>query len=62
VLSDGEIEALRHIAQGLGNRQIATRLGVTAETVKTHVKHIFEKLDASDRTRAVAVARGIIEL
>lgn len=58
-----EIEVLRHVAAGGRNKEIADRLSISEETVKVHVKHIMEKLGASDRTEAVAVAtrRGIIE-
>ena len=49
---------------GNRNRDIAERLFISEETVKVHVKHIMEKLGASDRTQAVAIAvrRGIIQL
>jgi DNA-binding NarL/FixJ family response regulator len=59
-----EIEVLREIAGGNRNRDIAERLFISEETVKVHVKHIMEKLGASDRTQAVAIAlrRGIIQL
>ena len=55
---------LRHIAGGNRNRDIAERLFISEETVKVHIKHIMEKLGASDRTQAVAIAvrRGIIQL
>jgi DNA-binding NarL/FixJ family response regulator len=63
-LTEREREVLQHIAGGNRNRDIAERLFISEETVKVHVKHIMEKLDASDRTEAVAVAvrRGIIQL
>ena len=63
-LTPREIEVLRHIAEGNRNKEIADRLSISEETVKVHVKHIMDKLGASDRTEAVAVAirRGIIEL
>jgi DNA-binding NarL/FixJ family response regulator len=59
-----EIDVLRHIAGGNRNRDIAERLFISEETVKVHVKHIMEKLGATDRTQAVAIAvrRGIIQL
>ena len=59
-----EVEVLRHIAGGNRNRDIADKLFITEETVKVHIKHIMEKLSASDRTQAVAIGvrRGIIEL
>lgn len=63
-LTPREIEVLRHIAGGNRNRDIAERLFISEETVKVHIKHIMEKLGASDRTQAVAIAirRGIIQL
>ena len=55
---------LEHIAEGNRNIDIATTLFISEETVKGHVKHIMEKLEANDRTEAVAIAarRGIIRL
>jgi len=63
-LSAREIEVLRQIAGGNRNRDIAERLFISEETVKVHIKHIMEKLGASDRTQAVAIGirRGIIQL
>ena len=63
-LTPREIEVLRHIAGGNRNRDIAERLFISEETIKVHIKHIMEKLGASDRTQAVAIAvrRGIIQL
>jgi DNA-binding NarL/FixJ family response regulator len=63
-LTPREIDVLRHIAGGNRNRDIAERLFISEETVKVHVKHVMEKLGASDRTQAVAIAvrRGIIQL
>ncbi len=59
-----EIEVLAQIAEGNRNRDIGEKLFITEETVKVHIKHIMEKLGASDRTQAVAIAvrRGIIHL
>jgi DNA-binding NarL/FixJ family response regulator len=59
-----EVEVLRQIAGGNRNRDIADKLFITEETVKVHIKHIMEKLGASDRTQAVAIGvrRGIIQL
>ena len=59
-----EIDVLKHVAGGNRNRDIAEQLFISEETVKVHVKHIMEKLGASDRTQAVAIAvrRGIIQL
>ncbi len=63
-LTTREVDVLSHIAGGNRNRDIAERLFISEETVKVHVKHIMEKLGASDRTEAVAIAvrRGIIQL
>jgi DNA-binding NarL/FixJ family response regulator len=63
-LTPREIEVLSQIAGGNRNRDIAEKLFITEETVKVHIKHIMEKLGASDRTQAVAIGvrRGIIEL
>jgi DNA-binding CsgD family transcriptional regulator len=58
-----EIDVLLLIAQGLSNGEIAERLFVSPETVKTHVKTVLEKLHARTRAHAVAVAlrRGLID-
>lgn len=63
-LTGREVEVLREVAGGNRNRDIADKLFITEETVKVHIKHIMEKLGASDRTQAVAIGvrRGIIEL
>jgi DNA-binding NarL/FixJ family response regulator len=63
-LTEREVDVLGHIAGGNRNRDIAHRLFISEETVKVHVKHIMEKLGASDRTQAVAIAarRGIIQI
>ena len=64
VLTEREVEVLREVAGGNRNREIAARLFISEETVKVHIKHIMEKLGASDRTQAVAIGlrRGIIQL
>jgi DNA-binding NarL/FixJ family response regulator len=63
-LTEREIDVLQHIAGGNRNRDIAELLAISEETVKVHVKHIMEKLGASDRTAAVSIGvrRGIIQL
>ena len=63
-LTGREVEVLRQIAGGNRNRDIADKLFITEETVKVHIKHIMEKLGATDRTQAVAIGvrRGIIQL
>ncbi len=55
-LTDREREVLELLAKGYTNRQIADRLGITANTVKKHVDHILQKLQVSTRAAAVAVA------
>lgn len=55
-LSARETEVLRLVAQGSSNRAIAAALFVSEATVKTHLIHVFEKLDVNDRTRAVTKA------
>jgi DNA-binding NarL/FixJ family response regulator len=63
-LSKREVEVLQKVAGGRRNSEIATLLFISEETVKGHIKHIMEKLGASDRTEAVAIGirRGIIHL
>ena len=63
-LSLRELEVLRHVADGNRNRDIAGLLNISEETVKVHIKHVMEKLGASDRTQSVAIAvrRGMIQL
>jgi DNA-binding NarL/FixJ family response regulator len=55
-LSPRETEVLALVAQGLSNPAIATRLFVGEATVKTHLLHVFDKLEVNDRTRAVTRA------
>jgi DNA-binding NarL/FixJ family response regulator len=63
-LTEREVQVLSQIAGGNRNRDIAEQLFISEETVKVHIKHIMEKLGASDRTQAVAIGirRGIIQL
>ena len=55
-LTPRELEVLKLLASGRTNRQIAADLFISADTVKTHLEHVFAKLGASDRTSAVAHA------
>jgi DNA-binding NarL/FixJ family response regulator len=55
-LTHREQQILELLAEGLGNKQIAARLGIATNTVKTHLEVLFDKLDVS--SRAEAVARG----
>ncbi|MER6508825.1 response regulator transcription factor [Nonomuraea sp. NPDC001636] len=61
-LSPRELEVLGHVAAGLSNRQISKVMFLSETTVKTHLAHIYTKLDVDSRTAAVAAAskRGLI--
>lgn len=63
-LTERERETLRQVARGLTNKEIAAELGISENTVKTHISNLFQKLDAHDRTSAVtrALSLGLIEL
>jgi DNA-binding NarL/FixJ family response regulator len=61
-LSERELEVLALIAQGLSNREAAARLFISEATLKTHLVHIYGKLEVNDRAAAVATAfeRGLL--
>ncbi len=61
-LTDRETDVLRLIARGLTNGEIGSALGISQVTVKTHVNHIFTKLDLRDRAAAIVYAydRGLV--
>lgn len=63
-LTVNEVDVLRLVAQGHANKEVAARLSITEEAVKSRVKNILSKLHANDRTHAVAIGlqRGIISL
>jgi two-component system NarL family response regulator len=63
-LTGRETEVLNLVAQGLSNKEIASRLGTASGTIKMHVQNVLEKLGAADRTHAVTIAlrRGILRL
>ncbi len=63
-LTPREVEVLGHLARGLSNKEIAAAIGRTDETVKMHLKRVFEKLGVGDRVAAVAAAvrRGLVRL
>lgn len=58
-ISARELAVLEALAEGRSNKEIAAALAVSTNTVKTHVAHLFEKLDASRRTEAVSKARAL---
>lgn len=62
LLSDRELEVLDCMVDGLTTQQISTRLFISENTVKTHIRHIFEKLEVSNRAEAVgkAMQMGLI--
>jgi len=63
-LTPRELAALRLMADGKANKEIATDLGISERTVKTHLGHLFEKLGVTSRTEAVKVAnrRGLVRM
>jgi DNA-binding NarL/FixJ family response regulator len=63
-LTERELEVLSRLGSGNRNRDIAEQLFISEETVKVHMKHIMEKLGATDRTQALTIAmrRGFIRL
>ena len=58
-ISEREFAVLRELAAGLSNKEIARRLEVSPNTIKTHIARLFEKLGASRRTEAIAKAREL---
>ena len=63
-LTDRELEVLRALAEGLGNKQIGGRLGISPSTVKYHLQAIFAKLGVRTRSEAVSygLRRGVVPL
>jgi NarL family two-component system response regulator YdfI len=63
-ITSRETEVLRMLAEGLINKEIAARLGISEHTVKFHISSILDKLDASTRTEAVTlgIRRGLIPI
>jgi DNA-binding NarL/FixJ family response regulator len=58
-ITEREREVLQLLADGRSNKEIATRLGLSPNTVKTHVASLFEKLRVARRTQAILTARGL---
>lgn len=58
-LSARELEVLRHLGRGLSNQQLGLALGISSETVKSHVKAILHKLDVTGRAEAISRAYEI---
>ena len=55
-LADQQVEILQLLADGMSNADVASKLFISQETVKSHVRHILAKLEADTRTHAVAIA------
>lgn len=60
-LTERQLQLLRHVARGETNRQIGRHLGVTESTVRTHLEHIYARLEAHSRTEALALASSLLE-
>jgi DNA-binding NarL/FixJ family response regulator len=62
-LSERELEVLRLLVSGASNKSIAAQLDLSENTIKTHLSHIFDKLNVQNRAEAVAVAlqRGLVQ-
>ncbi|RZJ15938.1 MAG: response regulator transcription factor [Acinetobacter sp.] len=58
-LSDREIEVLQLMANGLSNQEIADKLFISLNTIKTHVSRIFEKMNVKRRTQAIELAKNL---
>ena len=61
-LSDRELEVLKLIVEGVANQEISKRLFISHNTVKSHIKHVLDKLSVSDRTQAAvkAIREGLV--
>ena len=59
LLSKREVDILFGIAQGLSNQAIADEMVIELSTVKSHLKHIYRKLNVESRTQAVALVRKL---
>jgi two-component system NarL family response regulator len=63
-LTPRELATLRSMAEGKSNKEVASELGISERTVKTHLGHLFEKLGVTSRTEAVKIAthRGLVRM
>jgi DNA-binding NarL/FixJ family response regulator len=63
ILTDREREVLILVAQGLANKQIARRLGISEKTVKAHLTNVFQRIGVADRTQAAlwAERNGLLD-
>jgi DNA-binding CsgD family transcriptional regulator len=61
-LTGQELKVLERLAEGLSNKEIARRLGLSPHTVKTHVSNLFAKLEVRRRTEAISKARDLLLL
>jgi DNA-binding NarL/FixJ family response regulator len=63
-LTPREVDVIRLISQGLSNKEVAAALRISDDTVRTHLKNLFTKLEVTDRTAAVmaAVRRGVVRV
>ena len=63
-LSKREVQVLGYVASGMSNKEIASRLAISRQTVRNHLSHVFHKLQASNRTQAVinAMRTGLLIL
>ena len=63
-LTERELECLQIIAKGLSNNEAAKVLGLSKATIRTHLEHIYQKLDVTNRVEAVTegIRQGIIDL
>ena len=59
VLTEREADVIKLVARGQSNKEIAREMNISAETVKTHLKNMFEKLGVQQRSQAVLMARSL---